>query len=72
MRKDEVALATLHLNVAEIHHATFRVCSTARGAWNALEELFRSRNMARSMEMRRQLATIQKRPEEGMIEYINS
>lgn len=71
VRKDEVALAALHLNEAEIHHETFRVCSKARGAWNALEELFRSRNMPRSMEMRRQLGTIQKRPEEGMIEYIN-
>ena len=70
-RKDEVALATLHLNVAEIHHATFRVCRTARGAWAALEELFRSRNMARSMDMRRRLATISKRTDEGMIEYIN-
>jgi len=70
-RKDEVALATLHLNVAEIHHATFRVCRTARGACAALEELFRSRNMARSMDMRRRLATISKRTDEGMIEYIN-
>lgn len=32
VRKDEVARATLHLNVTEIHHATFRVCGTARGA----------------------------------------
>lgn len=34
-RKDEVALATLHLNVAAIHHETFRVCNTARSAWTA-------------------------------------
>lgn len=70
-RKDEVALATLHLNVAAIHHATFRVSKTARVAWTALEELFRSRNMARSMDMRRRLATIQERNDEGMIEYVN-
>jgi len=71
VRKDEVARATLHLNVTEIHHATFCVCGTARGAWKALEEVFRSRNMARSMDMCRRLATISKRRGEGMIEYIN-
>lgn len=70
-RKDEVVLATLHLNVAAIHHATFRVSKTARAAWTALKELFRSRNMACSMDMRRRLATIQKRSDEGMIECIN-
>ena len=33
--------------------------------------MFRSRNMARSMDMCRRLATISKRRGEGMIEYIN-
>lgn len=69
-RKDDVALATLHLNVATIHHATFRVSKSARAAWIALEELFRSRNMARSKDMRRLLATIMKRSDEGMTEYV--
>lgn len=57
-RKDDVALTSLNLNVAAIYHATSRVSQTTRAAWTAPEELFRSRNMARSMEMHRRLATI--------------
>lgn len=71
MPKDDVAPATLQLDEADTHHAPFRARDTAREAWNAINELSRSRNMAWSTDLRRPLATMQKRSNEGMTAYVN-
>lgn len=70
-RKDEVAKALMHLNVKPIHHATFRLASTGREVWVQLQQAFRSRGLARAMDMRRQLTGMRMEAGEGITEYIN-
>lgn len=70
-RKNEIARAVMHLNVQAIHHATFRVSTSAWAARMQLQQAFRSRGMASAMEMRRQLTRMRKEEGEGITEYLN-
>lgn len=70
-RKDEVAKALMHLHVKTTYHATFGLVDTARGVRLQLQLAFRSRGLARAMDMRRKLASIRKEAAKGMTEYIN-
>lgn len=69
--KDELARATIHLNVKPTHYPTVQARRTAADVCKALEPAYKSRWTMRAGEMRRRLHTMKKKGDETMREYIN-
>eukprot|EP00168_Porphyra_purpurea_P011924 TRINITY_DN3088_c0_g1_i1.p5 TRINITY_DN3088_c0_g1~~TRINITY_DN3088_c0_g1_i1.p5 ORF type:complete len:146 (-),score=25.99 TRINITY_DN3088_c0_g1_i1:666-1103(-) len=65
--KDQRAHARLMLSV-ELHHLpTVQSCSSAKEAWDALEEMFTAQNNARRLQLGQELAKLKLKPGESVI-----
>jgi len=71
VRMEELARSTLALSVKPHHLATFQRHPTARGAWEALANEFRSCGPARVMNLRRELHGIKMGRGESVVRYFN-
>eukprot|EP00170_Pyropia_yezoensis_P005414 contig_22006_g5428 len=69
--REQRALSTMALTVKPHHLATFRLHSTARGVWEALERDFRSRGPAQMLNLRRELANLRMAKDESILRYFN-
>ena len=70
-RLDEQAMSLMVLNVKPHHMPTFRRHPTARGAWAALAQAFRSRGPARALNLRREMAGLRMRRDESVVRYFS-
>jgi len=71
VRMEELARSTLALSVKPHHLAPFHRHPTTRGAWDALANEFRSRSVARVMNLRRELHGIKIGRGESVVRYFN-
>lgn len=68
--KSQKALALIVLNVADHHLSTVGACATAREAWKALESAYKSKSVARRMQLRRELTSLHKEAAEPISKYV--
>lgn len=66
---DLKALAQIGLYVKEHHLAMLERCESAKAAWEKLEALFQSKNNARKLQLRKELAQIRMAPTEPLTKY---
>jgi len=57
------------LSVELYHLPTIQACSSAKAAWDALEEMFMAQNNARRVQMGKELATLKLKPSESLMAY---
>lgn len=69
--KEEQAMSLIVLNVKPHYLSTFCRHATARGAWEALEREFRSRDPARILNLLRELTTPKMGRSESVVRYFN-
>jgi len=69
--KEEQAMSLIFLNMKPHHMSTFRRHATARGAWEAMEREFRSRDPARILNLLRELTTSKMGRNESVSRYFN-
>jgi len=70
-RAEQQAVSLIMLNVKPQHYVLVRAAGTARAAWAALAEAFRSSDRARVMNLRTEGNTIYMAPKETAVEYFN-
>jgi hypothetical protein len=68
--KTAKALSLIGLNVKEQHFPTIVKCTTAKEAWEALETVYKSKSIARRLQLRRQLTSLKKGNAEPLTKYI--
>ena len=66
---DKKALALLTLHVKDVHLTTVSSSGSARAAWTALEELYRAKNLARQLLLRRELSSLKMANGEAVATY---
>lgn len=71
-RAEQQALSLIILNVKPQHFVMVRVAETARAAWAALKDEFRSTDRARVMNLRTEVNTTKMGSSESAVEYFNS
>eukprot|EP00168_Porphyra_purpurea_P018077 TRINITY_DN6567_c0_g1_i2.p1 TRINITY_DN6567_c0_g1~~TRINITY_DN6567_c0_g1_i2.p1 ORF type:complete len:334 (-),score=69.86 TRINITY_DN6567_c0_g1_i2:479-1480(-) len=71
-REKQQAVSLIMLNVKRQHYVMVRQAGTARAAWKALAEEFRSSDRARVMNLRTEVNTIAMGPKETAVEFFNS
>ena len=67
---DEQALAFIGLCVRDHHLPTIARCETAKQAWEALEAVYQARSTARRLQLKRELNSLKKRPDEELTKYV--
>lgn len=70
-RAEQQALSLIMLSVKPQHYVMVRLAGTARAAWAALAEEFRSTDRARVMNLRTEVNTIKMGTRESAVEYFN-
>ena len=66
----EQAKGYLIMCVEDQHLPTIEAAESAAHAWAALERLYQQQSTARQLRLKRELATIRKRADEGITEYV--
>ena len=68
--QSDQAIALIMLNVKEEHLHTVANATSARIAWTALENIFKSKSAARLLHLRRALNTLKKEKNETLPQYV--
>ena len=71
LAKDETALALLMLNVEPLYRPTIDAARSAKDAWDTLHRMHLNQGETRQQQLRMQLATLVKAPNEAMLVYMN-
>jgi hypothetical protein len=68
--KDAKALSQLIMGVCDHHLSTVMACKTAKEAWETLESIFRSKSIAKRVQLKKQLVTLHLE-NDSITKYIN-
>lgn len=68
---NDKALSVIGLNVRDHHLLTVSGCETAKAAWDALENIYKSRSLTRQLTLRRELNMLSKEPAEALPAYFS-
>jgi hypothetical protein len=69
--QSEKALAQIQLLVADHHLATLSKAKTAKEAWETLEAVYQAKSMARRLQLKRELNSLRKEPNEPLTKYVS-
>jgi hypothetical protein len=69
--KDERALALIGLYVHDYHLNTVYSCTSAKAAWDALEEIYKAKSTARRLQLKRELNTLKMQSGEPLTKYFS-
>lgn len=67
---DSKALAQIGLHVLPQHYDTIQACTTAKEAWDALEDVYNTKSKAMRLKLRRDLNSLKKTPKESITAYV--
>lgn len=68
--KSAEALAYIRLLVSEFYLPTLEACKTAQEAWDLLESTFKSKSLAKRLQLKRELNSLQLVPSESLTKYV--
>lgn len=68
--KSAQALAYIRLLVSEFYLPTLEACKTAQEAWDLLEASFKSKSLARRLQLKRELNSLQLEGAEDLTQYV--
>ena len=66
---DAKALAHIGMTLTEQHLPTFMECATAKDAWDAFANLFKSKSQARRLQLKGELSNLHKEAGEPLVKY---
>ena len=64
-----MALATIEMSVKPVHRPTVMALATAKGAWDALKDMFVAHDNARLQQLMHELRSLKKGGDENIIKY---
>lgn len=68
--EDQKALAQIGLHVEDYHLTRVTQCKSAKGAWEALKDVYESSSIAQVLKLKRELSTLALQPKEPVTKYI--